>query len=66
MSGLTSALKLLKGGLVVLDVATGAVRRTISLQYNPDTLTRSNLGRCGPDREESARRVSPGHELSSM
>jgi hypothetical protein len=33
--------KLLKGGLVVLDVATGAVMRTIALQYNPDTLTRS-------------------------
>ena len=33
--------KLIKGGLVVLDVATGAVKRTIALQYNPDTLTRS-------------------------
>jgi hypothetical protein len=33
--------KLIKGGLVVLDAATGAVRRTIALQYNPDTLTRS-------------------------
>jgi hypothetical protein len=33
--------KLIKGGLVVLDGATGAVRRTIALQYNPDTLTRS-------------------------
>jgi hypothetical protein len=38
---LTSSPKLLKGGLVVLDVVTGAVRRTIALQYNPDTLTRS-------------------------
>jgi hypothetical protein len=38
---LTSSPKLIKGGLVVLDVATGAIRRTIALQYNPDTLTRS-------------------------
>jgi hypothetical protein len=38
---LTSSPKLIKGGLVVLDVATGAVRRSIALQYNPDTLTRS-------------------------
>ena len=33
--------KLVKGGLVVLDAASGAVKRTIALQYNPDTLTRS-------------------------
>jgi hypothetical protein len=38
---LTSAPKLIKGGLVVLDPASGAVRRTIALQYNPDTLSRS-------------------------
>jgi Contractile injection system tube protein len=38
---LTASPKLIKGGLIVLDVATGAVRRTIALQYNPDTLTRS-------------------------
>jgi hypothetical protein len=38
---LTSSPKLIKGGLVVLDVATGAIQRTIALQYNPDTLTRS-------------------------
>jgi len=41
MSLTTASPKLLKGGLVVLDVATGAVKRTIALQYNPDTLTRS-------------------------
>jgi hypothetical protein len=38
---LSTSPKLIKGGLVVLDAATGAVRRTIALQYNPDTLTRS-------------------------
>jgi hypothetical protein len=33
--------KLIKGGLVVLAPGGGAVLRTIALQYNPDTLTRS-------------------------
>jgi hypothetical protein len=33
--------KLIKGGLVILDAGSGAVKRTIALQYNPDTLTRS-------------------------
>ena len=41
MSGLTTSPKLIKGGLVVLDAATGAVKRTIALQYNPDTLSRT-------------------------
>jgi hypothetical protein len=33
--------RILKGGLVLLDPDTTAVLRTIALQYNPDTLTRS-------------------------
>ena len=33
--------RLLKGGIVLVDPETAAVRRIISLQYNPDTLTRS-------------------------
>ena len=32
---------LLKGDIVLLDPERGNVRRIISLQYNPDTLTRS-------------------------
>src|SRR3954467_6313518 len=38
---LTSSPKLIKGGLVVLAPGGGATQRTIVLQYNPDTLTRS-------------------------
>ena len=38
---LTASPKLIKGGLVVLDAATGVVKRTIALQYNPDTIARS-------------------------
>lgn len=33
--------KLLKGGLVQVSPDTGTVLRTIALQYNPDTLTRT-------------------------
>jgi hypothetical protein len=32
---------LVKGGLAILDAASGALRRTIALQYNPDSLSRS-------------------------
>ena len=38
---LSSSPRLIKGGLVVLAPGGGAVRTTIPLQYNPDTLTRS-------------------------
>lgn len=38
---LSSSPRLIKGGLVVLAPGGGAVQRTIVLQYNPDTLTRS-------------------------
>jgi len=33
--------RLLKGGIVQMDSASGRVLRVIALQYNPDTLTRS-------------------------
>src|SRR5207249_2014794 len=38
---LTSSPKLVKGGLVVFAPGGSTVRRVISLQYNPDTLTRT-------------------------
>ena len=41
MSSFPNSPKLIKGGLVVLDAVTGTVTRTITLQYNPDTLSRS-------------------------
>jgi hypothetical protein len=41
MSSFPGSPKLIKGGLVVLAPGGGAVQRTIVLQYNPDTLTRS-------------------------
>ena len=33
--------RLLKGGLVLIDRDTSAVWRIITLQYNPDTLSRT-------------------------
>jgi hypothetical protein len=41
MSGFPGSPKLLRGGIVLIDPDTAAVLRIISLQYNPDTLTRS-------------------------
>lgn len=38
---LSSSPKLIKGGLVVLDPSGARVLRTIALQYNPDSLSRS-------------------------
>jgi hypothetical protein len=41
MTGFTSSPRVIKGGLIVMAPGGGAVRNTIALQYNPDTLTRS-------------------------
>jgi hypothetical protein len=38
---LSASPKVTKGGLIVMSPDGNAVRRTIALQYNPDTLTRS-------------------------
>jgi hypothetical protein len=38
---MTISPRLLKGGFVEIDVKTSRVRNVITLQYNPDTLTRS-------------------------
>jgi hypothetical protein len=38
---LTSAPRLISAGLVLLDATTGAMQRTIALQYNPDSLSRT-------------------------
>jgi len=41
MSTFPGSPRLLKGGIVLIDPTTAAVQRVITLQYNPDTLTRS-------------------------
>jgi hypothetical protein len=62
-----SAPKLIKGGLVVLNSATGAITRTIALQYNPDTLSRSYQvqgvgGEGGGERAQPFRLKGPAIE----
>ena len=41
MSGFSQSPRLLKGGLILIDPVSGAVKRVIALQYNPDQLSRS-------------------------
>lgn len=68
---LTATPKLIKGGLVVLDAASGAVTRTIALQYNPDTLTRSYQvqgvgGEGGGERAQPFRLKGPAIETIKL
>lgn len=56
--------QLLKGGIVLVDPATSAVRRIIALQYNPDTLSRTLQVQAvgsgeGGDRSEALRLKGP-------
>jgi hypothetical protein len=55
--------RLLRGGIVLLDPTSGAVLRVISLQYNPDTMTRSfqikGVGAESGDRSEALRLKGP-------
>jgi hypothetical protein len=67
MSGFERSPRLIKGGLVVLDPVTGTVRRTIALQYNPDSLTRSYQvqgvgGEGGGERAQPFRLKGPAVE----
>ena len=55
--------KLLKGGIVLIDPTTAAVQRIITLQYNPDAITRTlqvqGAGSDGGDRSEAMRLKGP-------
>src|SRR5262249_61930681 len=41
MSGFPNSPRLVKGGIVTLDVDTSVVKGVIALQYNPDSLSRT-------------------------
>jgi hypothetical protein len=62
--------RLLRGGLVLVDPRTGAVRRVIALQYNPDTLSRSlqvkGTGAESGDRSEALRLKGPPVETIKL
>jgi hypothetical protein len=68
---LSSSPKLLKGGLVILAPGGGAVLRTIALQYNPDTLSRSYQvqgvgGEGGGERAQPVRLKGPAIETIKL
>ena len=61
--------RLLKGGIVLIDPNTSAVLRTITLQYNPDTLTRSLQIKAlaeGGDRSDAMRLTGPPVETIKL
>lgn len=70
MTGFPNSPRLLKGGIVLLDADTGAVRRVIALQYNPDSLTRTlqvqAISADGSDRSEAMRLKGPPVETLKL
>ena len=62
MTGFPGSPRLLKGGIVLMDPDSGAARRIIALQYNPDSLTRSYQIKAvseGGDISEAMRLTGP-------
>jgi hypothetical protein len=61
--------RLVKGGIVLIDANTSAVVRTIPLQYNPDTLTRTLQIKArteGGDRSDAMRLTGPPVETIKL
>jgi Contractile injection system tube protein len=61
--------RLVKGGIVVLNPETSTVERVITLQYNPDTLSRSLQIKAiseGGDRSEAMRVTGPPVETIKL
>ena len=69
MSTFPGSPRLLKGGIVLIDPDTSAVRRIIVLQYNPDTLSRSlqpQTVKESGDRSEAMRLTGPPVETIKL
>jgi hypothetical protein len=70
MTTFPNAPRLIKGGIVVIDADSGAIRRVIALQYNPDTLSRTlqpkSAGAESPDRAEALRLKGPAVETYKL
>ena len=70
MSTFPGSPRLLKGGIVLLNPQTTAVERVISLQYNPDTLTRSlqvrSVGGEGSNHSDALRLTGPPVETYKL
>jgi hypothetical protein len=69
VTGLSASPKLVKGGIVAADPVSLAVRRVITLQYNPETVTRSlqvQGATAGSDHSEALRLVGPAIETIKL
>jgi hypothetical protein len=69
MTGFPNSPRLLKGGIVLIDPQSSAVRRVITLQYNPDTLTRTlqvQSTSASGDRSEALRITGPPAETIKL
>jgi hypothetical protein len=70
MSTFPGSPHILKGGIVLINPETSAVERIITLQYNPDTLTRSfqvkGVGGDGGNRSEALRLTGPPVETIKL
>ncbi len=70
MSTFPNSPRLLKGGIVLLDPASGAVLRLVTLQYNPDSLARTlqiqSIAAEGGDRSEALRLKGPPMETIKL
>ncbi len=70
MSTFPGSPRLLKGGIVLLDSTSGAVQRIITLQYNPDTLTRSlqvqAVDQASKNRSQALRLIGPPVETFKL
>ena len=69
MTSFPNSPKLIKGGIVEIDVESAAVRRIIALQYNPDSLSRTlqvqGAGESG-QRSEALRLMGPAVETINI
>lgn len=69
MTGFSNSPRIIKGGLVLIDPDSARVRRVISLQYNPDTLTRTlqpqQMGE-GAEQSEALRLKGPAVETIKL
>lgn len=70
MTSFPGSPRLIKGGIVLIDPDTSAIERVITLQYNPDTLTRTlqvqGVGGEGGDRSEALRLTGPPVETIKL
>lgn len=70
MSSFPNSPMLLKGGIVLIDPTTAAIQRIITLQYNPDTLTRTlqpqSVDPTTKDRSEALRLKGPAVETFKL